>query len=234
MTGRTRKAASDEPDTRTMEFQRIRVRRDGYDASGTYWGTGPDVFIATLNDGAQEITVRAKSVTDARVKIAAEVARAPGAQRGEPREPLGGASPNKSRYEIDWRDAASSTTVRIRITHSRDYLGMGQDHIEVASIAPKKAALPITETGYRSHFLSPLELINAGGAVTFVTAWLDRETKSKDWQKRQAIRSQGDLFSWADTQTEIGQRDVTKRKRSPKPKPDMRPAKSRKPASDPG
>ena len=30
-----------------FDVQRVRVNRDGYDASGAYWGAGPDVFIAT-------------------------------------------------------------------------------------------------------------------------------------------------------------------------------------------
>ena len=77
-------------------------------------------------------------------------------------------------------------------------------------MAPKKTPLPITETGYRSHFLSPLELVNDGGPVTFVTAWLDREAKGKDWQKRQAVRSQGDLFQWAEAQVEVGARRKSK------------------------
>lgn len=199
---------------RDYELQRIRVRSDGYDANGAYWGAGPDVFIASLDDGAQEITVRARSVGEAREKIAAERARPLGTPQAAPREPIGGASPNKTRYEIDWRDPVSSNSVRIRITHSRDYLGMGQDHIEVQCLAPAKAPLPITETGYRSHFLAPLELINAGGPVTFVTAWLDREAMGKTWQKQQAVRSQGDLFSWADAQTEVGARRKSKPARS--------------------
>ena len=188
----------------------MRVNAEGYDATGAYWGAGPDVFIASLNGGAQEITVRAKSVAEAREKVAAELARPPGTPKAEPREPIGGASPNKARYEIDWRDPAGGTTVRIRITHSRDYLGQGQDHIEVESIAPKKAPLPITETGYRSQFVSPLELVNDGGPVVFVTAWLDREAKGTGWQKRQAVRQQGDLFQWAEAQTEVGARRKAK------------------------
>ena len=59
--------------------------------------------------------------------------------------------------------------------------------------------------------MSPLELVNDGGPVVFVTAWLGREAKGKDWQKRQAVRSQGDLFQWAEAQTEVGAR------RKPKP-----------------
>ena len=210
------------------DIQRVRVNRDGYDATGAYWGAGPDIFVASLSDGTQEITVRARSVAEAREKVAVELARPLGQPTVEPREPIGGTSPNKTRYEIDWRDSVAGTEVRVRITHSRDYLGQGQDHIEVESIAPKKAPLPITETGFRSQFLSPLELANDGGPVTFVTAWLDREAKGKDWQKRQTVRQQGDLFQWADARTEIGARQKRKplqptAKARPEPRKDRSP-----------
>ena len=207
-----------------INIQRVRVNRDGYDASGAYWGAGPDVFIATTVDGAREITVRAKSVTEAREKVAVELERPLGQPKTGARELNGGASPSKARFEIDWLDPVTGQTVRVRVIHSRDYLGQGQDHIEVESIVPKKAPLPITETGYRSHFLPPLELLNNGGPVTFVTALMDREAEGKDWQKRQVIRQQGDLFQWADTQAEVGAR----RKTTPiKPKPKARAARRR-------
>ena len=215
-----RTAPADAPTTApNLDIQSVRVNREGYDASGAYWGAGPDVFIATTADGAQEITVRAKCVAEAREKVAVELARPLGQPTVGPREPIGGTSPNKTRYEIDWRDPVAGTEVRVRITHSRDYLGQGQDHIEVESIAPKKAPLPITQTGYRSLFMSPLDLINDGGPVTFVTAWLDREAKGKDWQRRQAVRQQGDLFQWAETQAEVGARRNTgpKHKRATTP-----------------
>ena len=212
-------AAANKPD-----IQRVRVNRQGYDASGAYWGAGPDIFIASLNEGAQEITVRAKSITEARAKVAAEIARPIGQPKAGPREPIGGAAPNKSRYEIDWRDPVAGTSVRVRITHSRDYLGQGQDHVEVASMVPKKTPLPITETGYRSHFLPALELINAGGPVTFVTAWLDAQAKAKEWQKRQTARSQGDLFQWAEAQGEVG---ALRKSRPSKPVPNAKAARRR-------
>ena len=172
--------------------------------------------------------MRAKSVAEAREKVAAELARPPAQPKAGPREPIGGESPSKTRHEIDWRDPVAGTSVRVRIVHSRDYLGQGQDHIEVESIAPKKAPLPISETGYRSHFLSPLDLVNDGGPVTFVTAWLDREAKGKDWQKRQTVRQQGDLFQWADARTEIGARQKRKplqptAKARPEPRKDRSP-----------
>jgi len=145
------------------DIQRIRVNRDGYDSSGAYWGAGPDVFIATTADGKDEITVRARKITEAHQKIADELARKLGVPRSGERDPIGGNSPHKSRYEINWQNPLTHETVRIRITHAREYLSSGSDHIEVESVRPKRAPLPITETGYRSHFMPALDLINAGG-----------------------------------------------------------------------
>ena len=199
------------------DIQRIRVDAQGYDNDGAYWGAGPDVFIATSEDGSDQITVRARTLTEARTRIADEMARKPGEASSE-RQPLGGNAPRKTRYEIQWRDPASETTITVRITHARDYLSSGNDHLEIESLRPKKAPLPITETGYRSHFLPPLELMNAGGPVTFVTAWLDTEAKTKGWSKAVNTKSQGDLFAWADAHAEVGTRRRAHKTRSPKPK----------------
>lgn len=191
-------------------LQRIRVDAQGYDDTGAYWGAGPDVFIARSGDGSDEITVRAKNVKDARERIAAELARAPTAPTVNT-EAIGGNAPRKTRYEIAWTNPLTSETITIRITHSRDYLSSGSDHLEVESIRPKKAPLPITETGYRSHFLPALELMNAGGPVTFVTAWIEQEAKGRAWSKSATARQQGDLFSWAEAQSEVGKRKAGKK-----------------------
>jgi hypothetical protein len=204
---------------------RIRVRRDGTDATGAYWGAGPDVFVATSADGNDEVTVRARSVKEARAAVDAELARCPGEPRAQ-RALLGGTAPRKTRYEITWTNPVDGRPVRIRITHARDYLASGTDHIEVESIHPKKAPLPITETGYRSHFLPPLDLMNAGGPVTFVTAWIEQEARGKSWLKTAAVAAQGDLFAWAETQTEVGNRKRAPKVRSARPKP---PVATRKP-----
>ncbi|MEQ1716373.1 MAG: hypothetical protein ABL907_10380 [Hyphomicrobium sp.] len=227
---------------RRLDIQRIRVNKHGYDSSDVYWGAGPDVFIATSPDGSEEITVRARNVTEARAKVTAELARKPGEARSDEREPVGGNSPHKSRYEIDWLNPVTMENVRIRITHAREYLSSGSDHLEIESIKPKRAPLPITETGYRSHFMPALELINAGGPVTFVTAWIEQETKGKAWTTVAAIKAQGDLFSWAEAQNEIGKRAGGQHKPSkpkrPVPqelqqgrgKPSRRPKSDRSPA----
>ena len=215
------------------DLQRIRVNADGYDSTDAYWGAGPDVFIATSPTGDDQITVRARTAKEAREKIAAEIARAPNETRTSA-DKLGGNAPRRTRYEIAWINPLTSQTVKIRITHSRDYIASGTDHIEIESIAPKKAPLPMTETGYRSHFMPALELMNAGGPVTFVTAWLEQEAKGKAWTKAVTAKAQGDLFGWAEAQGEIGPR-----KRSPNgdgkvaSRQDGKPPRRHRPARDP-
>jgi hypothetical protein len=185
-----------------LEVQRIRVNREGYDSDGAYWGAGPDVFIVTAAGGAEEITVRARNAAEAR-QLATQQLQ--GAESASPKSKsrIGGNPTRKSRFEIDWRDPVTNATVRIRITQSRNYLVDGTDHVEVESIAPMRALLPITETGYLSNFIDALELINAGGPVTWIKSWLDREAGGKVWRTRQQARQQGDLFQWAEAQAEV-------------------------------
>ena len=79
--------------------------------------------------------------------------------------------------KIEWRG------ILLVIRHQHDYLWPGTSHVEVHVVRPKRAVIPITETGYRSHFIDREELSLAGGAVTFVIAWLDREAARRKWQR---------------------------------------------------
>lgn len=230
MSKRAKPSGSEPMPPAKFDIQRVRVNARGYDASGAYWGAGPDAFIATTPDGAEEITVRANNVGDARAKVVAELARPSGAAKLSD-DTIGGAAPRKTRYEIEWANPLTAGIVRIRVTHSRDYLVQGTDHIEVESINPKRASLPITATGYLSHFIPPLELINAGGPVTFVKSWIEREAAGKAWQTQAAIKAQGDLFQWAEAKTEVGARKQIKPHPSkPVPKSRKKPATRRTPA----
>ncbi len=227
MTRKSSPSPGDGTAARRLDVQRIRVNAQGYDARSAYWGAGPDVFIATTPDGSEEVTVRARNVAEARETVAAELARQPGEVRSE-HEPIGGNSPHKTRHEIDWVNPVTNRTVRIRITHGREYLFASSDHLQIESIDPEKAPLPITETGYLSHFISPLALANAGGAVTFVTAWIERETKGKAWTKAAAKKAQGDLFQWAEAQAEVGAKSASRPKKAAA-KPSRKPARGRDP-----
>ncbi len=91
---------------------------------------------------------------------------------------------------------------------------MGQDHIEIESLEPKRARLPITETGYRSHFLSGEEIAHAGGAVALVNAWLTVASDDKAWLRAQVKAAQGDLFAWADAMREVAGKSQRGPKRS--------------------
>lgn len=91
-------------------------------------------------------------------------------------------------YTLTWRGTLLS------IRHTPKYFGHA-DHIEVVVKKPKTAILPITETGYRSHFLDPEELASEGGPVLFVQGWLEREASSKAWRDKQARLAQLDFLA---------------------------------------
>lgn len=57
-------------------------------------------------------------------------------------------------------------------------------HLEIRSTSPERAPLPITETGYRSHF-HPVGTVEAqgGDVVAQVIAWLDEEAVSAEWKR---------------------------------------------------
>ena len=79
-------------------------------------------------------------------------------------------------HTIVWRG------VQIEINFTPEAFGM-VDHIELRT--ERKAPLPVTETGYRSRFSHKGTVTEYGGAVTFVTAWLDHEAERTGWRGAQ-------------------------------------------------
>lgn len=67
-------------------------------------------------------------------------------------------------------------------------------HLEIESIVPERAPLPITKTGYRSHFTSPETIAAYGGPIAYVEAWLDTESQTPDWHSSEQQRRQLALF----------------------------------------
>ncbi len=68
-------------------------------------------------------------------------------------------------------------------------------HLEIRSIKPERAKLPITDTGYRSHFHPPGTIEALGGdVVAQVTAWLDEEAAKPAWRAHIDASRQGELF----------------------------------------
>ncbi len=68
-------------------------------------------------------------------------------------------------------------------------------HLGIRSIAPANAPLPITSTGYRSHFHQPGTIEAHGGdVVAQVIAWLDEDAAKPEWRAYCDASKQGDLF----------------------------------------
>lgn len=90
-------------------------------------------------------------------------------------------------YSIEWGGLA------ITITFEPDWLNMGYtSHLQIH--AAEKARLPITETGYRSHFIPTGTVEALGGPTDYVLDWLDQAAKSKAWLAHEAQSKQLSLF----------------------------------------
>lgn len=93
-----------------------------------------------------------------------------------------------STVRFTWNDIVLS------VRHQQDYSSKGWDHIELRVVAPKGAILPITVTGYLSHFLTPADLKASGGPKAYFIECLERQSKSKKWKIEEFKSRQGDLF----------------------------------------
>lgn len=97
-------------------------------------------------------------------------------------------APRKTIERFTWRG------IEMTATHTRDYISTGWSHLELRVVKPKGIPVPITTTGYLSHFTEEELVKAAGGPAAFFLAWLDREADSKDYRKALARWQQLDLF----------------------------------------
>ena len=95
---------------------------------------------------------------------------------------------NANVHKLIWRD------VVCHVRHTPNYISNGWSHIEITVLKPTGAPLPITTTGYRSHFLDVEVLIAAGGPVAFFRDWIEREAYTKQWAKTEFKWRQLELF----------------------------------------
>ncbi len=81
------------------------------------------------------------------------------------------------------------------VTYEPNWLNVGNVcHLDIEAIAPAKAALPFTDTGYRSYFSNEQIIAEAGGPVAFVRAWLYAAAQSKEWKAAEAASRQLNLL----------------------------------------
>lgn len=100
-------------------------------------------------------------------------------------------SPTRSivRETFDWRG------VSVEVSYEAQWLGGDLTaHLEVRSVQPEKAPLPITATGYRSRFILPEVVEKDGGPVAYVRLWLDETAKDRKWIETEFKARQLSLF----------------------------------------
>lgn len=84
--------------------------------------------------------------------------------------------------------------IKIEVSYTPDW-GLDVSHLEVRSLSPARAKLPITETGYRSHFIPNGTLESSDlTACEWVRAELDRAATQTAWLDHAAQSRQGELF----------------------------------------
>lgn len=68
------------------------------------------------------------------------------------------------------------------------------DHLQIETLEPARAPLPMTETGYRSHFVSCGIVQGHGGPLEYVARWLEDASKDRGWIEAKAASRQFSLF----------------------------------------
>ena len=88
--------------------------------------------------------------------------------------------------------------IEISITYKPNPYNLSREsiiaHFEIKVLSPKGAQIPITETGYRSHYLHPDCVEEFDSPIAYVRAWLDYEAKKPQWQTYLASMHQISLF----------------------------------------
>lgn len=90
---------------------------------------------------------------------------------------------------LDWRG------LLIQISYEPRWLdGDFIAHLQLETVEPVRAPLPVTETGYRSHFIPQGSVEELGGPSAYALAWLDHEAKRNRWSEIEDAARQFSLF----------------------------------------
>ena len=80
--------------------------------------------------------------------------------------------------------------IPVSISHTPNWLNTEHHHIELRA----EEKLPVTETGYRSHFIHQDEFALFESVAAFVEQWLDGSAKSPEWIRHKEENRQLSLF----------------------------------------
>jgi hypothetical protein len=104
------------------------------------------------------------------------------------------ASFNKHRQDRTTTHWFTWRHLRCKVQETPHYLRHGWTMLQLEVIAACDPPCPITTTGYRAHFLDADELERAGGAIAFMTDWMNSKAATKAYQSAEFLWRQGDLF----------------------------------------
>jgi len=95
---------------------------------------------------------------------------------------------------IDWQGYKIEVGCDERSYNLSHHKGPHMVHIELRTVEPAKAPLPVTETGYRSHFVHAELVAEYQSPVAFVQAWLDHAATENNWKQTEVAARQFSLF----------------------------------------
>lgn len=96
---------------------------------------------------------------------------------------------------LKWR----SYVIQVDFTKSysrafEEVYGYPMSHVEIRTVEPDLAPLPVSDTGYRSIFITLPKIENLGGVKTMITDYLDDAARNKSWKEQEEKARQYDLF----------------------------------------
>lgn len=90
-------------------------------------------------------------------------------------------------YSFLWRN------IHITIRYTASYVTMTDlAHLEI--LVQNRQPIPITNTGYRSHFCNPVEIDDYGGPIPYVQARLEAEVTQARRKEKERELSELRLF----------------------------------------
>lgn len=84
--------------------------------------------------------------------------------------------------------------LRCKLQETQHYGQHDWTLLQLEIIAARTTPCPLTTTGYLAHGLTTDDLRQSGGAVPYMTTWLNRAAATKAYQQREFHWRQGDLF----------------------------------------
>ncbi|MFA7440355.1 MAG: hypothetical protein WCZ66_05225 [Sphingomonadaceae bacterium] len=97
-------------------------------------------------------------------------------------------------FEAIWNGIQISISWEPRWLNPSDDYGLDTAHLQIEAVVPERTMLPITGTGYRSHFTTSAAVAAMGGPVACVLTWLNQEAAKPARQQHIAKSRQLALF----------------------------------------